>query len=240
MNLQKMYDLANSKSYYSRTANPTEIWAAITEAGRRIHQNVCKEFRGYWIKTDTTAIVTAIGQDEYNCPIDLGQIIRFSERLVGETVYRQMQPVDITSDEFADKQWVTYLSSLYGPSSDFVFYGPYLDQNDALLNQLPNPLPQYYKVKFAPIPQDVRQTEIIYSARFVEMESAQAPNVIPMEGHGVMLDWAVEECLRGNNDSLAGQYAQSGMMKMTEFLTWVRSRQIYQYPTQEPYVGDLD
>lgn len=232
-----MHDLAAVKSYFSRTDQ--EVWAAISEAGRRIHQNVCKEFRGYWIKWDTSTIAIVDGTDQYQCPVDLGQIIRFSEKLASEQAYRQMEPADITSDTFADRQFDPYIGYNSGPKSDFVFYGPYLDQADALLNQGNQPASQYYQVKLAPVPEDNRVTEIIYAARYVEIINSQSPNVIPTEGHGVQLDYAVAELLKGNNDSLMGQYDASGKEKMSEFLTWIRSRQIYQYPTQETYVDDL-
>ena len=114
-----MYAAADRASYYSHTNQPDDIWAAINEGGRRVYFWIAKELSNYFIKWDTTTIQTAIGQDEYATPPDLSTIIRFSERLPGETNYRRMQPTEAQSDLFAMKQFEPIVLSWEMLVSDF-------------------------------------------------------------------------------------------------------------------------
>lgn len=338
MTLQEIYNLVDSQSYYSHTNNSDEIWSAIDKAGLRIYLWIKKELRNYFIKWDTTTIQTVIGQDEYSCPPDLSSMIRFGERLPGETNYRRIQPTEPTTDLFAQRQYETIVLSLDLLCSDFLYIGPYLPReagpstimvldvngrywqfavNDAgisapsryfplsavpappfLLNdhtnattwQLtvspvgvaswtaatyngnnasispcviatrPSGLPavlnvdingnlttgleaqgkEIYKVRLAPIPQDFRQTELIYNAKYLPIFNANCYNTIPEEGHHAMLDLAVAHLLLGNSDDLAAQFETKGMQELTEFLTFIRERQTQQPAEQMPYLQDLD
>jgi hypothetical protein len=335
-----MYALADRASYYSHTNQPDDLWAAINEGGRRLYLWIAKEMSNYFIKWDTTTIETQIGQDEYACPPDLATMIRFGERLPGETNYRRIEPTDVRTDKFAQRQYETIVLSLDMLTSDFVYVGPYLPRaagptqivclapngtywtltiNDAglpvstplfgpsqppivpfILNDATNitswqltvsnagvfswtsvafnaaayPISPYvmatlptnlqtslsvsiagawpppigkpssnkgpYKVRLAPTPQDLRQTEIIYAAKWLDIYNANSYNVIPDEGHGAQLDFAKAELLRGNSDDLAQQYETQAMAKLSEFLTYVRNRQTQMASRQEPYVSDLD
>jgi hypothetical protein len=121
-----MYALADRQTYFSHTSQPDDIWHAINEGGRRMYLWIAKELSNYFIKWDTTTIQTVIGQDEYSCPPDLATMIRFGERLPGETNYRRIQPADVRTDIFSNRQFETIVLSLDLLQSDFVFAGPYL------------------------------------------------------------------------------------------------------------------
>ena len=97
-----------------------------------------------------------------------------------------------------------------------------------------------YKVRLAPTPQDNRQTEIIYAAKWMDILNGNGYNVIPDEGHGAQLDFAKAELLRGNNDDMADKYETMAMQKNTEFLTFIRNRQTQQAQNQVPFLTDLD
>lgn len=334
-----MYALADRKSYYSHTNQPDDIWAAINEGGRRLYLWIAKEMSNYFIKWDTTTIQTVIGQDEYSCPPDLSTMIRFGERLPGETNYRRIFPTDVRSDKFAIRQFEPIVLSLDLIASDFLYVGPYLPRAagpqaivclapngsywqfgilDAGLptstalygSALPPIAPFYlndptnmtswqlvvanggmfswaaipyfpgypvapfvmatipsnlqtslgvtaagtwpppigkptsdkgpYKVRLAPMPSDQRQTEIIYAAKWLDIQNVNSYNVIPDEGHGAQLDFATKELLMGNNDDMAAQFDSQAKEKLTEFLTFIRNRQTQLAAQVEPYLNDLD
>lgn len=231
-----MYALADSGSYYSHTGNSDEIYNAINKAGLRIYLWISKELKNYFIKWDTTTIAFAPNQDEYVCPPDLATMIRFSERVPGETNYRRLQPTDPTTDLFAMKQFEPIVLSWELLVSDFCYIGPYLPMAAA---KLPD-AQKINNVRIAPMPQDVRQTELIYAAKWLDIVNQNSYNVIPTEGHQAQLDFAKADLMRANSDDLAAQYETSAMQQLTEFLTFVRNRQTQQVSRCEPYLLDLD
>jgi hypothetical protein len=337
--LAQMFALADRQSYFSHTSQPDDIYNAINKAGLRIYLWISKEMSNFFIKWDTTTIQTVIGQDEYSCPPDLATMIRFGERVPGETNYRRIQPADVRTDIFANRQFETIVLSLDLLQSDFVYMGPYLPRaagpqaivclapngtfwqfgiNDAglptstpmfgsalppitpfFLNdpgnttswqlvvsnagvfswqtvafsasyqvspfvmatlplnqqtslgvtntgtwpppiQKPSQVKYPFKVRLAPAPSDLRQTEIIYAAKWLDIYNANSYNVIPDEGHQAQLDFAKAELMRGNSDDLADKYEQLAMQEVTEFLTFVRNRQNQQPSRQETYLTDLE
>lgn len=126
MNLQSMFDLADRQTYYSHTGQPDDIWNAIDKGGLRVYLWIKKELRNYFIKWDTTTIQTVPGQDEYACPPDLATMVRFGERMPGETNYREMMPMDPRDRAFAIKQFESVVFSLDLLASEFAYIGPYL------------------------------------------------------------------------------------------------------------------
>jgi hypothetical protein len=250
MSLQKLYGLADSRSYYSKTAAPEKIWAALTEAARRIYLWIAKENRGYFIKWDYTTINIVANQDEYACPPDLGQMLRFSERdststLPQGTGYRTITPMRLTNSYFEEQQFEGILNAFnfnMGARSLYTYIGPYLLQAQAEQNAQ-NALGgnvEIYRVRIAPMPAIALSTEVIYVARFLELSKATDYNVIPPEGRGAMLDYAIAELVRDNNDDLAEKLEAQADKKREEFLTWIRERQYQQYDTQQPFLDDLD
>lgn len=239
MNLKQLYDLADSGSYYSHTEKTDDIWSALTESARRLYLWVVKENRGYFIKWDTTTIAIVPGTDEYRCPMDLANILRFSERSDPSGRYRPMTPTRVESSLFIANQFEDLLSPVDGPFSDFSYIGPYLGAAQSQQQTGDQP-PGPYSVRLAPTPQDPRETELVYSAKFLEMWKESDINVIPPEGHGAMLDYAIAHLLQANDDDNAANYTASGNQKRAEFLTFIRDRQWQQYETQEPYLQDLD
>lgn len=231
-----MYSLLDSGTYFSHTGNSDELWNAINKAGLRTYLWIKKENKGYFIKWDTTTIAFAPNQDEYVCPADLATMIRFGERLPGETNYRRLQPTDVRTDLFAMKQFEPIVLSWELLVSDFCYIGPYLPMTAATQ---PDAL-KISNVRVAPTPQDVRQTELIYDAKWLDVVNANSFNVIPTEGHQAMLDFAKADILRSNSDDLAQTYETQAVEQLTEFLTFVRDRQTQMPSTQEPYLSDLD
>jgi hypothetical protein len=338
MTLAQMYALADRQTYYSHTAQGDDIWNAIDKGGLRIYLWIKKELRNYFIKWDTTTIQTVIGQDEYSCPPDLATMIRFGERMPGETNYRRIQPTEPTTDLFANRQFETIVLSLDLLCSDFCYIGPYLPRNagpqaivcldangnywqyqinDAgfvqatrlygsalppvtpfIVNDPGNTTswqlvvntlggfswspvafggPAYpvspftmatmpgnllttisvssagvatiskpsqskgpYKVRLAPTPTDLRQTELIYDAKYLPIYNQNSYNVIPEEGHQCQLDFAKAELMRQSSDDLADKYEALALQELTEFLTFIRERQTQQPATQQPYLNDLE
>lgn len=231
-----MFSLADKGTYYSHTGSSDEIWNAINSAGLRVYLWISKELRSYFIKWDTTTIAFAPNVDEYPCPPDLATMIRFRERAPGETTYRRLNPTEVTSELFAREQEESLVGPCGDDESEFVYIGPYLPMAAA---QLADAL-KISNIRVAPMPQDIRQTEIVYTAKWLDIVNANSHNVIPSEGHQAMLNFVKAELLRANSDDLADKYETQGMQNLNEFLTFVRNRQIQQNSTQEPYLSDLD
>ncbi len=232
--LAQMFDLARKKSYFSRPDD--EVWAALNYGAWRVYSYVLKEFRGFFIKWDETSLTLTPNVDEYTLPADLAQIVRLSERLSVNSPWLPMVPADLNSQLFIQQQFqdTITLSSGLVVTSDFTYYGPYLDSASTT-----SPT-GVYKIRVAPKPTDTRACQLVYSAKFVPIINAGSQLMIPPEGSEAMLAWAVAELLRANSDQLAAEYEAKGQRDITEFLTFVRERQIQQRPTVEPYVADLD
>ena len=236
MTLKEMFWQAKRKSYYSRPDN--EVWEALNYAADKLYKRVLKELRGYWIKWDLTTIAITAGTDEYACPADLGQLVRMRERAstsISADDWRTISPAEFNSSAFLGYQGGGPVPAVDSPASNFVYYGPYELQADAV--QSPQAA---YKVRFAPMPSDPRAVELVYAAKFLEIANENSKLMIPQEGHQAMLAWALGELLRSNNDSASQNYSDRGDADCMEFLTFVRMRQIQELPTQEPYIDVMD
>ena len=248
MNLQQLYNQADKGSYYSHTNDSDDIWLALTNAARRLYLWVVKENRTYFVLWDTTTIAPSAGVAEYKCPAALSQIIRLAEQtapLVAGNPYRWMRPAKIESQTFFDNQFEGAITNMNSPMSDYCYAGPYLDLADA--QDLGDGdtagdanMADVYKIRIAPTPQTSLVTELIYVAKFVEIVNAKSQNIIPPEGHGLMLHYAQAELLRNNNDDLAEKLEAQANAEREEFLTFIRDRQFQTFEPQEPYLNDLD
>lgn len=242
MNLLQLFNLANKRSYYSRSAD--DIYAALNAASRKVYLWTSREFRGYFFKTDTTTVQFVPGQQQYALPADCRMLIRIGEQLVNSTAgtpYHWLRPADINGENFLEREYDSVITSMDGPRSEFLYYGPFLAQSDALPlpNQPGQPGDQVRSILISPIPVDTRQTKLYYSAAFVEISGPQSFVMMPPESHDCILDYAVAELVRPNGDAaLAQQYGDEGKTKFQEdFLPWARLNQ-QQEPTleQEPYL----
>lgn len=236
MTLAQIFALADQRSHYVRTAKPDLIWSAITEAARTMYLWIKKENQGFFIKWDTATIAFAYNVDEYACPADLDQIVRFSERLNSQDGYREILPTGVNSPLFRQSQFDTVISTAGVQMSDFSYIGPYFPAAATDVAELA----AIQKVRIAPKPSEARQTELIYSAKFVEMAKPEDLCVIPPDGRGALLDYAVAILLQGKNDALAASMETAGDKKRELYLTSVRDRQIQQYQTVQPYLDQLD
>ena len=234
--------MAASRSYYSRPDN--EVYSAISAAAKKVYLWTAREFRNYFLKTDTTTIQLAANVQQYACPPDLAILIRIGEQPLNSppnTPFNWMRPADITSDRFILKEFQSLVINQYTPASEFVFSGPFLDQADAIKQQ--GGAPQGPKqLLFAPIPFDSRTVKVMYAAQFLEIVNANSILMMPMESHEAILDYAVAELVRPNGDAMSETYEAAGKDKFqSDFLPFYRQQQIMQYPlTQETYVDDLD
>ena len=160
MTLQQIYDWCNKKSYFSR--DDDEIWAAISGAAHLLYKEVVLENRGYFIVFDTTSLVLQLNQEEYQLPAALQQIVRLREQLPGDTYWNVIQPAELNDDATTDAQ--EGLSETDGSEdSEFIYNGPYLKNADALAQD------QIFSIRVEPIPQETHNTELAYTADFVEI-----------------------------------------------------------------------
>lgn len=236
MTVKQLFELADARSHFVRTARPELIWLAITESARQMYFWIKKENQGFFIKWDTGTIVFAAGTDEYACPADLDQIVRFSERQNAQDKYREILPSGINAPLFKQSQFDTVISTAGVQMSDFSYIGPYFPA--AATDTIE--LAAVQKVRIAPPPSEARQTELIYSAKFVEMARDEDLCVIPPDGRGALLEYAVASLVRGKNDALADSLEKAGDKMRELYLTSVRDRQIQQYTTVQPYLDQLD
>jgi hypothetical protein len=236
MDLNQMYTLARSKSYFSRS--DAEIFAALNEGSRYVFQNILKENKGYFIKWDTTTVEIVPNVLEYQLPADLEQILRVRERTSASDNWRVIRnDPSLTSYTQLLDSATSYIGSCYDTTeSQFMFFGPYEPQSvasDADDDET-------YNIRFSPNPIDTRTVELVYTAKFVEVTGTGSHLVIPDDGRGAVLDYAVAELLTLNGDDRAGQFYQNAERKLTMFLTLVRDRQLQDPPQVEPYLSDLD
>jgi hypothetical protein len=233
MTLQQLFDWCNKKSYFSR--DDDEIWQAISGAAHLIYKEAVLENRGYFITFDTSSLVTANGQEEYVLPATVEQIVRLRERLLSTDPWRVIFPADLNDPATTDSEFVAADdSSIDGEDSEFVYNGPYAKMSDAVAGT-------YVKaIRLEPIPVDVRMTELVYTAKFIEISGPESPLVIDPEGHDAVKFLATAELLAANDDDNSERFAEWGHTHKTQYLKLVRARQIQQGRTVEPYVFDMD
>lgn len=234
MNLQQIFNLVQKRSFFSR--DDDEVWAAISSASRTLFLEVQEENRGFFIVFDTTSLALVLNQEEYALPQGCSQIVRLQERLVASDPWREILPAeDLNSPGFVDAQFPSLASN--GPSSDFQYYGPYLKNSDA------QAAAKVQSIRIEPPPQDgPRLTELTYIAKFVEINSAQSPKVLPDESDDAVLFGAAVICLSANAGVEEQLESNSGLHSQAkvQFLKWVRSRQLQRVRQVETYLNDLD
>lgn len=232
MTLQQLFDKVNKRSYQSRADD--EILSAISSASKLLYNKILNENRGNFTKWDTTFVSIAVGQEDYALPPDLQQIVRFRERADSSSPYRIIEPADINSNDFIDAQFASIVGADQdGPVSDFMYYGPILLEADAqtVLKQR--------HIRLAPTPQDTRQTELVYTAKFIEITSLDDFLTIPDEGHEAVMYYAAADLKVLNDDDNTGDLTMAQMHER-EFLKIVRKNQTQKGPQVEPYIDDLD
>jgi hypothetical protein len=230
MNLAGMFALANSKSSYSRPSS--EIYAALDEGGFLVYTAVLKEFSGFFLKFDTTTVTMVSGTAEYALPPDLTQLVHVGERLNASDPFSPVTPESIGAALENAQQAVGWddWAWMYGEGSQFGYAGPYLDATAA-------PGVQTQKIRFSPQPTDTRMVELAYIAKWLPIVDASSTIMLPAEGTYAMLNFAIAELLRSNDDSLSADYETKGQKHLGAFLTWVRNRQTQQTPQITPYLG---
>lgn len=231
MTLQQLFDWCNKKSYFSR--DDDEVWAAINTAGHQLYKEVVLENSGFFITFDTTSLVLAALQEEYALPASVEQIVRLRERLPGETYWRVITPSDLNSQATLGANF-GYLLDPGTSDSRFVYNGPYQKESDAVAGDFIN------SIRIEPIPQETHNTELVYTAKFLEITGTESPLVIEPEGHDALKYLATAELLAANDDDNSERFEALGNTQKTQYLKIVRARQIQKVRQIEPYVSDLD
>lgn len=233
MTLTQIFDWCQKKSYFSR--DDDEIWQAINSAAHLLYKEAVLENRGYFIVWDTTSLTIAANVEEYALPATVEQIVRLRERLNASDPYRVIVPADVNDSATTDSQFISADdSALDSELSQFVYNGPYAKQSDAAAGT-------YVKsIRLEPIPTDARFTELVYTAKFIEIAGTESPLVIDPEGHDALKYIAAAELLLTNDDDNAENFAAFGNTHKTQYLKLVRKRQIQQGPQIEPYISDMD
>jgi hypothetical protein len=233
MKLQAIFTLCHKKSYFSR--EDEEVWAAINLVSQRIFQKILAENRGFFIVFDTTSLTLQLNVEEYALPATCSQLLRVRERLNSASPWRIINPADLNDPGFVDAQFASVLGpDQDGPVSEFEYYGPYLSMQDAQTDA------QIERFRIEPPPQDPRQVELVFVARYVEINSAADPKTLPNEADGAVVAFAAASLLGDNDDSARANLLDEGERNEREFLKWVRNRQFQKVRTVEPYVEDLD
>jgi len=231
MTLQQIFDWCQKKSYFSR--DDDEIWQAINSAAHLLYKEVVLENKGYFIVFDTTDLVFAAGQEEYQLPATVQQIVRLREQIPGEVAWRVVSPAEFNDPATVSAQF-GFNSDVDCDTSPFIYNGPYLKQSDAAAQDGIN------SIRIEPIPQQTHNTELVYTADFLEIEGATSSLVIDAEGHDAIKYLAVVELLAANDDDNADRFQSLGSYHKTQYLKLVRKRQIQSGPTVEPYLEDMD
>ena len=233
MTLQQIFDFVNKKTYFSR--DDDEIWHAINNAASQLYQEVLIENEGRFLVWDTTSLQLVANTEQYNLPQAVETMVRLRERRIATDPWRVMTPAELNDQDFVDAQFTSVLGpDQDGPVSDFSYYGPYLtrtaEQAGTFIKQ----------IDVAPIPQDVRMCEMVYTAKFLEITGQDSTLVIDPDGHPAVEFWAAAELLADNDDDNADRMLERGDQARTRYLKIVRAKQQQQGRKVEPYVTDLD
>lgn len=236
-NLAQMIANCNSASYYSRTQG--EILAKLEEAGFEIYTQVLKENYGFFIKFDESSLTLTPAQanQEYAMPADFSQMIHLAERATSSENWHPVNPADGLENVLINQLSNSGLLTLsFGDSSDFTYYGPYLDSGQSVNTTAAT---QLQKIRISPIPDISRFAQLVYSAKWLPIVNQNSPVMLPIEGTYAMEAKATAKLLRLNSDSLSAEFSAEGQNLETKFLSWVRSRQIQERPTAGQYLGGL-
>lgn len=225
-----MFSLVNQKSLYSRS--DTEIYAALSQGGFSVYSAILKEFRGTFLKFDESNITLVAGQTEYPLEADLSSLVHLAERQSAAENWHPIQPEGL-SDALTNTQqslsWFDYGFN-YGDSSQFRFYGPYLDA--AATTGV-----QTQKIRISPAPTETRFVQVAYTAKWIPIVNSGSKVMLPDEGTYAMQDYAIAECLRSNDDTLSKEYEGKGDKSLAVFLNWLRVNQVMKFPSITPYLG---
>jgi hypothetical protein len=226
-NLNELFSLCNSGSYYSR--GEQDVWSSINSAGFRLYTAVLKEYRGFFLKFDTSSLTLVPGTEEYTLPADFSQLVQLAERQASTEDWHSMSPIDLQTELTQQLRDWGIFSWRYGSDSPFGYYGPYLTSAQAVSTQL-------QKIRVAPAVDMGRFCQLVYTAKWLPIRNASSTMMLPDEGTYALQDYATAELLRKNGDSMSAEYEAMGDRKKTEFLTWMRDRQIQQLPTVKAYL----
>jgi hypothetical protein len=223
MNLAQAITLIDSGSYFSRSRE--EVIAALNEGSRRLYNWTVKEQKGFFLKWDTTKTLIPTVQ-EIAMNLDLQRIVRITEFDATSGKYRIIHSTDFNSisrdrNTSSDLPFVDFDFE----DSPYSFYGPY-EKDDAIFYVLIEP------------PTDTnRALEIVYAAHFVEIVDPDVDYwMIPENARSAVVDYAISELLKKNNDDLWETFEGSGNTKRNEYLETIRTLQVQDTPRQEPYL----
>lgn len=235
MTLLQMFNNAMAASYYSRSA--AEVYSKLNEGGFEVYTAVLKEFSGFFIKFDETSLVLSPNQanQEYTLPADLGQIVHVAERVSSTEQWHPMDPAGDIENVLVN-QLVNggILSVSYGTVSPFEYYGPFLDAAAAQGAAAA----QIQKLRIDPVPDQNHFVQLVYTAKWLPIVNQASILMMPDEGTYAMEKRAIAKLLRLNDDDLAEKIEAEALEAERRFLTWLRHRQIQQFPMASTYLAD--
>jgi hypothetical protein len=231
--LAQMFKNCHHASYYSR--DDAEVYAKLNEAGFEVYCAVLKEFSGFFIKFDETSLSLTATQanQEYTLPADVGQIVHLAERPTSTENWHPMSPATNLENVLINQLVSFGLFSFgdYGNGSPFSYYGPFLDS----AGSTPAAASQIQKIRIAPITDQTRFVQLVYTAKWIQIVNANSLCMMPDEGTYAMEARATAKLLRLNGDTLAAQFDAQAIQMEQRFMNWIRLRQIQEPPCVQTF-----
>jgi hypothetical protein len=229
MNIKQIKATINSRSNWLRK---DEVLNAINSSMQAIYQLYLKECPDTgFIKWDTSTVALIAGQEEYTLPADIEDLLRVRERINASDDYRLILTGGLTDAAFLAPQSGLNASFFNDPESVFKYFGPYRDAAAAAADL------KTMKFRIAPIPQEARQVELVYRARYTEIDADESFLFLPDESHDGLQDIATAEVLDLDDDSRADKLRMRGMQKI---MGWIynerRKLRGNERPQVEPYI----
>lgn len=234
--LAQMFSRINQKTAFTFT--PDEVYAALDEAGLLVYQKVLKENRGFFVKIDETSVVLqpgVVGQDQiYDLPDDCSEILHLAERLQSSPQSRWSPMEPTTIGRAISDAWFSYVDwEGFGSASRFK-YAPMLEAGDTASGMID--APQAMKVAIAPTVDQPRATQLVYAAKWCEIQDSASLNMLPNEGTWAQYNFALASLTGDIDDTREGSYAQKGQVQLDAFLQWCADRQLQRGMRVESYL----
>lgn len=188
------------------------------------------QFDGGTISVDAIRITVYTTVDGFEMPSDVEQLYRVRERINASDDWRLVLPEGLSDPGQLASGGVFGESFFDDPISEFTFFGPYLDDVASRTQE------QIYRMRFGPSPDETREVEFTYAARFREIKNANSTVMIPRGAHDALLDFAVAEVLDEDDDTKAETYRSKGTSKLNLFMAVQRQLERTGPPTQDSYL----
>lgn len=224
--LSEMYNLANQKTEYIHT--PSEIFAALNEAGEYVYFQVLRKNRGFFVKIDETSLVLTPGtqgQDQiYPLPDDCTQVLHMAERPASspQLPWAPMKPS--TLGKTLRDGWQGFVNwDGFGSGSGFK-YAPFLSADETASDLID--APQTMQVAITPNVDQQRAVQLVYAAKWLPIRDNSSKLMLPREGTSSMYNGAMAILTGDLDDTRQGSFASRAEINLDAFLQWVADRQL--------------